>query len=171
MASSWRSTTIPVAAPMCSPSSAPIAPLYYNMVNNCGSFPWSSPSFGDLGGRDKIYGMDIFYANIQTEYTSSNIQVSTNAISYRGYVIDTTNSAAGKPSTGTILGRVPTPPLPATTNVVYTEIPRGNAGYCGWHSYSYCGSKLVQIAFIFNLDNDPGCGAATSTSSIPVNAG
>ena len=36
-ASSWRSTTIPV-----------VAPPYYNLVNNCGSFPWSSSSFGDL---------------------------------------------------------------------------------------------------------------------------
>jgi len=140
------------------------------------------PSWSSAPG-DKIYGMDLFYkgwsgsgyANIQTEYASSNGQVS-NAISYGGYVIDSTTPAAGAPSTGTILSRV----CAAITNpdpngngyyVVYTERPRGTAGYCGWHSYGYCGTKLVQIAVIFNLDNDSGCGGTTSTSSIPTNAG
>lgn len=175
---------------MASPSTAPIASLSYNLLNHGGvinklpvvKLIFWGPSWTSAPG-DRIYGMDLFYkgwsgsgyANIQTEYSSSNGQVS-NAISYGGYVIDTSTPVAGEPSTGTILGRVCamiTNPDTAGNGyyVVYTERPRGTAGYCGWHSYGYCGNVLVQIAFIFNLDNDSGCGGTTSSSVIPVNAG
>ena len=40
---------------------------------------------------------------------------------------------------------------------VYTDIPRGHANYCAWHSYGSCGGVPVQFAFFFNLDGDPGC--------------
>ncbi len=44
---------------------------------------------------------------------------------------------------------------------VYTDVPRGTAGYCAWHSAGSCskGSSgvLIQIAFFWNLDNDYGC--------------
>ena len=40
---------------------------------------------------------------------------------------------------------------------VYTDIPRGNAGYCAWHSWGSVGSTPVQFAFFFKLDGDAGC--------------
>jgi hypothetical protein len=40
---------------------------------------------------------------------------------------------------------------------VYTDVKRGNAGFCGWHSFGTCGNTTVQIAFTFNLDGDGGC--------------
>jgi hypothetical protein len=40
---------------------------------------------------------------------------------------------------------------------VYVDSPRGNAGYCAYHSYGMCGSTPTQFAFFWNLDGDPGC--------------
>src|SRR5207237_1746843 len=40
---------------------------------------------------------------------------------------------------------------------VYVDTPRGNVGYCAWHSYGVCGTTPVQFAFFFNLDGDAGC--------------
>ena len=40
---------------------------------------------------------------------------------------------------------------------VYSDQPRGSAGYCAWHSSGFCGGVPVQFAFFFNLDGDPGC--------------
>ena len=39
---------------------------------------------------------------------------------------------------------------------VYTDMPRGNAGYCAWHSAGTCGG-VVQFAFFLKLDGDAGC--------------
>jgi hypothetical protein len=43
---------------------------------------------------------------------------------------------------------------------VYTDIPRGSAGYCAWHSWGTVGSTPVQFAFFFKLDGDAGCDPA-----------
>jgi hypothetical protein len=43
---------------------------------------------------------------------------------------------------------------------VYSDVPRGNNGFCAYHSYGYCGAlpgSLVQFAFFFDLDGDVGC--------------
>ena len=40
---------------------------------------------------------------------------------------------------------------------VYSDQPRGNAGYCAWHSWGTVKGVLVQFAFFFKLDGDSGC--------------
>ena len=40
---------------------------------------------------------------------------------------------------------------------VYSDQPRGNAGYCAWHSSGTINGTQVQFGFFFNLDGDPGC--------------
>ncbi len=117
---------------------------------------------------DKMTGIDLFYAGWNStsfartniEYTGTNGtvgQTSTSSI----HVVDAT-AAAGGGNTTTILAAVCrniTSP-DATGNgyyPVYTDIPRGNAGYCAWHSAGTCGGKAVQFAFFFKLDGDAGC--------------
>lgn len=117
---------------------------------------------------DKMTGMDSFYsgwsnshiAGTNTEYTGSNGQVGATA-THAGHVIDAT-AASGGGSTAAILAAVCrniTSP-DATGNgyyPVYTDIPRGNAGYCAWHSAGSCNGKAVQFAFFWKLDGDAGC--------------
>jgi hypothetical protein len=123
-------------------------------------------SWGSYSG-DKISGMDLWYegfngsdyAKASDEYTGSNGQV-TPTTNHLGHIIDTSASTGGG-NTQTILNEVCKVVSPASSGdgyyAVYTDTPRGNAGYCAWHSYGTCGGTPVQFAFFFKLDGDPGC--------------
>lgn len=123
-------------------------------------------SWGSYSG-DKISGMDLWYegfngsdyAKASDEYTGSNGQV-TPTTNHLGHIIDTSASTGGG-NTQTILNEVCKVVSPASNGdgyyAVYTDTPRGNAGYCAWHSYGTCGGTAVQFAFFFKLDGDPGC--------------
>jgi hypothetical protein len=124
-------------------------------------------SWGTYTG-DKITGLDAWYtgfstsnyAKTTTEYTGSNGTVGA-ATTYQGHVIDA-SAASGGGNTSTILAEVcRMVPSPDTAGngyyPVYTDLPRGNAGYCAWHSAGTCGGKVVQFAFFWKLDGDAGC--------------
>ena len=130
-------------------------------------------SWGTYAG-DKITGLDTWYtgfsnsnyAKTTTEYTGSNGTVGA-ATTYQGHVVDT-SAASGGNNTSAILAEV----CKVITNpdasgngyyAVYTDKPRGNAGYCAWHSAGTCGGKVVQFAFFWKLDGDPGCDPADTS--------
>ncbi len=117
---------------------------------------------------DKVSGMDSWYqgfgnskyAKTSDEYTASNGQVGP-TLTYYGHYIDGSASTGGG-NTTTILNEV----CKVITNpdssgngyyAVYTDTPRGNAGYCAWHSTGSCHGITVQFAFFFKLDGDAGC--------------
>ena len=115
---------------------------------------------------DKITGLDSWhtgfsnsnYAKTSDEYTGSNGTVGP-TVTYQGHIIDTT-TASGGGSTSAILAevcKVIANPVSNGYYPVYTDVKRGNAGYCAWHSYGTCGGKTVQFAFFFTLDGDAGC--------------
>ena len=123
---------------------------------------WGNSSF--VG--DKISGLDSWYIGFSTsnyaktsdEYTGTNGQVGPSN-GYGGHIVDTT-PASGGGSTSAILAEVcKVIPNPVSNGYypVYVDLPRGNANYCAYHSYSSCGSTPVQFAFFWNLDGDPGC--------------
>ena len=129
------------------------------------------PSWATSPG-DKITGIDSFYtgwnnsnyANTTTEYTGTNGTVGATS-SYQGHIVDT-STASGGGSTSAILGEVCKQvtagnivPDPAGNGyyAVYTDLKRGSAGYCAWHSAGTCGGKALQFAFFWNLDGDSGC--------------
>lgn len=123
---------------------------------------WASYSGDKISGMDSWYEgfTNSNYAKTSDEYTGSNGQIGP-ATSYLGNVIDT-SPASGGGSTQTILNevcKVITSPDSSGNGyyAVYTDTPRGNAGYCAWHSYGSCGGTPVQFAFFFNLDGDAGC--------------
>ena len=138
----------------------------------------SSWSNGTFAG-DKITGLDSWYtghsgsnyAKTVDEYTGSNGQVGATT-THQGHIIDT-STASGGGNTSTILNEV-CKQITAGNIVpdasgngyyaVYSDVKRGNAGYCAWHSAGSCGGKAVQFAFFFNLDGDPGCDPADSTT-------
>ncbi|WP_348263135.1 hypothetical protein P8935_00935 [Telmatobacter sp. DSM 110680] len=117
---------------------------------------------------DKITGMDTWYtgfsnsnyAKASDEYTGSNGTVGP-MVTHGGHVIDSSASTGGG-NTTTILNevcKVITNPDSAGNGyyAVYTDTPRGNAGYCAWHSAGTCHGVPVQFAFFFKLDGDAGC--------------
>jgi hypothetical protein len=125
---------------------------------------WANSTF--VG--DKIDGLDSWYvgfsnsnyAKTSDEYTGTNGTVGPSN-SYGGHIVDTT-TASGGGSTSAILAEV----CKVITNpdasgngyyAVYVDLPRGNAGYCAYHSAGTCGGKLVQFAFFWKLDGDAGC--------------
>jgi hypothetical protein len=124
---------------------------------------WSNATF--VG--DKFDGIDSFYSGLggtsyagtSTEYSGTNGQVGT-AVSYNGHIIDTSAAPRSAPRPSAILAEVCKEiknPVANGYYPVYTDTPRGNTGYCAWHSYSTCGGVPVQFGFFFELDGDPGC--------------
>jgi hypothetical protein len=94
------------------------------------------------------------------EYTGSNGTVTSNNLVHLGHVIDT-SAASGGGNTSTILAAVCKNIVPDPSGngyyPVYTDVKRGHAGYCAWHSAGTCNNVPVQFAFFFNLDGDAGC--------------
>jgi hypothetical protein len=121
---------------------------------------WASYSGDKISGIDSWYiGFgNSNYAATSDEYTGTNGQV-TSSTSHLGHVIDSSASAGGA-RTSAILAEVckmVTNPDSNGYYAVYTDTPRGHAGYCAWHSAGSCGAVPVQFAFFFNLDGDAGC--------------
>ena len=128
-------------------------------------------------GSDKISGMDSFYSGVggssyaqtNTEYTDGSGNVSA-AVSYGGHFVDTSAVSRNPGSkVSTILGEVCKVLGSAAASghyyPVYTDTPRGHAGFCAWHSAGTCpNGAAVQIGFFFNLDNDPGCDPEDTTT-------
>lgn len=99
-------------------------------------------SWGTYTG-DIITGIDSYYtgwnnanyAKASDEYTGTNGQVGPTS-TYGGHFVDSTKASGG--NTSTILAEVckviPNPDASGNGYSVYTDVPRGNAGYCAWHS-------------------------------------
>ena len=116
---------------------------------------------------DKISGMDSYYqgfgnstyAAASNEFSGTNGQV-TSSVSYSGHTVDG-SAASGGGSTSAILAEVckviGTSAVHNGYYPVYVDLPRGRAGYCGYHSAGTCNGVTVQFAFFWNLDGDAGC--------------
>src|SRR5664279_744546 len=136
---------------------------------------WANSTFDG----DKITGLDSFYTGHSTsnyaktvdEYTGTNGQVG-QTTTHQGHIVDTSTAANGA-NTSAILAEV-CKQVSAGNIVpdaggngyyaVYTDVKRGSAGYCAYHSAGTCGGKAVQFAFFFNLDGDAGCDPQDTTT-------
>jgi hypothetical protein len=139
---------------------------------------WSDATFVS----DKFTGLDAFYvgfngsnyAGTNTEYTGIGGQVGS-ATNHLGAFVDTSAGPSHAPKTSTILAevcKVAADPNGVAPNpdgssyyAVYTDLKRGHAGYCAWHSYGSCNGTPVQFAFFFNLDGDAGCDPQDKSTS------
>jgi hypothetical protein len=123
----------------------------------------------------KMSGIDTFYtgfngshyAKTSDEYTGTNGQVVTSALTYNGHLRDVTAASGGGSTTAILneVARVITTPVPNGYYPVYVDLPRGSAGYCGWHSWGTINGVLVQFAFFWNLDGDPGCNPQSTVTT------
>jgi hypothetical protein len=135
-----------------------IAPVFWGSS-------WGNASFTG----DKISGLDYVYSHVggtpylhtNSEYTDAAGNVNTSSVSKAGDVTDLSPTPAGAPSTTQVLAEVAKAtndrPVANAYYPVYSDQPRGNAGYCAWHSSGTINSIPVQFGFFFNLDGDPGC--------------
>jgi hypothetical protein len=128
-------------------------------------------------GGDKVTGLDYLYSHIggsgyahtNSEYTDGGGNVNTATITKGTDLTDPTATPSGAPSTTQVLAAVARAtgnnPIAGAYYPVYSDKPRGSAGYCAWHSSGTINGIQVQFGFFFNLDGDPGCdpGAPTST--------
>jgi hypothetical protein len=125
----------------------------------------------------KIAGLQNFYegfsqsdyAITSDEYTGSNGEVGP-TISVLSPVVDN-SKASGGGSTSAILAEACkwfTGPNDGTAYyAVYTDLPRGHAAYCAWHSSGTCGGKTVRFGFFWKLDGDAGCDPQDTTTGHP----
>jgi hypothetical protein len=144
-----------------------------NLTNHGGPIMTSSRVTAIFWGKSwtasdaKVTGLDTLYAgiggssymNTNPEYSSSNGQVGS-AVAFDGHLIDTSAGPTRAPSTSTILAEVSKEignPVANGYYPVYTDLPRGNTGYCAWHSAGTVHGVQVQFGFFFKLDGDPGC--------------
>ncbi len=126
---------------------------------------------------DKITGIDSFYSGFSgSNYSKTSDEYKDTlgtghqvgpTIFSLAHVVDT-SAASGGGSTSAILSEACkwfTGPNDGTAYyAVYTDRPRGNAGYCAWHSAGTCGGVPVQFAFFWQLDGDPGCDPQSTVS-------
>jgi hypothetical protein len=130
---------------------------------------WNNASFaGDI-----ITGLDQFYAGwsgsnynaINTEYYGNNGQVTNNS-SFLGHSIDATTPPSKALSVSQAVAEAckvsGNNPDPNALYAIYTQnFPRGNIGYCAWHSYGTCsGGQPVQVAYFPNISGKGGCDPA-----------
>jgi hypothetical protein len=124
---------------------------------------WGTDTSDKIPGIDSLYqglgGSN--YAHTNTEYTNSSGTHVGTVVSYGGHVVDP-SVASGGGSTNAILAevqRVITNPDPSGNGYypVYTDLPRGSAGYCAWHASGSINGIRVQFGFFWKLDGDPGC--------------
>ncbi|HEY8048454.1 MAG TPA: hypothetical protein VIE63_04720 [Ramlibacter sp.] len=123
---------------------------------------WTNASFvGDkIAGLDEwyTYHSGSHYAATSDEYTGTNGQVRSAGFLHSGHVIDTSKPSSGTSAVLAAVCRNITPdPNGNGYYPVYTDLKRGHANYCAWHSAGSCGGVPVQFAFFFNLDGDAGC--------------
>src|SRR5690348_1613322 len=128
-------------------------------------------------GGDKTTGLDYLYSHIggssyahtNSEYTDGSGHVNTTSISEGTDLSDSTATPSGAPSTSQVLAAVARAtngsPVAGAYYPVYSDKPRGTAGYCAWHSSGTINGIPVEFGFFFDLDGDPGCdpGAPSST--------
>ena len=147
-------------------TSSAITPIFWGPT-------WSNATFA----ADKIGGINRLYAGLSsatayvasnTEYTGTNGTVGT-TITSTPAITDLAATPRSAPSTSAVLAEVcKVIGANAVSNgyyPVYTDVKRGSAGYCAWHSYGTCGSVPVQFGFFFNLDGDAGCNPQDTDTS------
>jgi hypothetical protein len=138
---------------------------------------WTDPTF--VG--DKIKGIEAFYSGVggtayagtTTEYYDSGGHVSPAVILGGPSVIDNSTAPTSGQSTSTILAEAcSSSPKDGDYYPVYVDSPRGNSGYCAWHSAGTCGvnGPKIQFAFFYNLDGDAGCDPGGSRGSFLDNS-
>ena len=126
---------------------------------------WKNPAFAS----DKVIGLKYWYKNLEgstykntvSEYTSLNPIL-------KSALLDTTATTINSSNPNVLITEVCK--MVGAANIdpkgyypVYTDLKRGSATYCAYHTAGTCdGQHVFQFAFFFSLDDDPGCNPESS---------
>lgn len=125
---------------------------------------WSSTTYrGDV-----VNGLSLLYSSFGgSGYMRTNIEYKntagafvSSAVTLDGTLTDTSATPRRAPKTADVLAIVAkniTTPKANGYYPVYTDIKRGSAGYCAWHSWGTVNGVMVKFAFFFDLTGDSGC--------------
>lgn len=144
-------------------NSAAVTPIFWGSS-------WANAAYQG----DKVTGLATFYTGLggsayigtNTEYTGSSNTQFTGNVFFTGGVIDASAGPNHPPKTSVVEAEVcKMIPNPVTNGYypVYTDLKRGHAGYCAWHSYGTCNNVPVQFGFFFDLEGDAGCDPGSPT--------
>lgn len=155
-----------------------VTPIYWGTK-------WANSSFNGSSSTNtnKVAAMNTLYsqyggsnyATISSQYSQSGGKFTTNLVTVSpGITRATTNASSSTSSVfNEVVGSIGYSNLSSDGYYpVYTDLPRGNAGYCAWHSYGTVQdplgvgpSKIIKFAFFFSLDGDTGCDPADTRST------
>ncbi len=130
---------------------------------------WGSSWANTTLASDKVTGLTIWYTNLQSSHYISTVSEYT-TLKHSSiaplFVTSATSTSSSNPANVltqvcNALSLAKLTPTATGYYPVYTDLPRGTATYCAYHSAGTCGGTPVQFAFFFNLDNDPGCDPAS----------
>jgi hypothetical protein len=144
-------------------SGSEVHPIYWGPA-------WSSSYSATQTGLDRFYqGVGgSAYAKSNTEYADGSGNHVSPAVTPSAGLNDTTAAASGAPSTTQVLAEVAkmtnNDPVAGAYYPVYSDRPRGNAGYCAWHSSGTINGTQVQFGFFFSLAGDAGCDPQDTTT-------
>jgi hypothetical protein len=137
-------------------STTQVYPVYWGPA-------WGGSYSAIPSGLDGLYqGVGgSLYANTTTEYTDGSGSHVSSAVTWNSDIFDSSAAPSGAPSTSQVLAEVAkvtkNSPVAGAYYPVYSDQPRGNAGYCAWHSSGTINGIQVEFGFFFSLYNDPGC--------------
>ncbi len=129
---------------------------------------WPSYTGDEISGMDSWYNgvSGTQYARTVDEYYSTTSSNGSGTLTYGGHIVDS-SAASGGQYTSTILAevcKVITNPVSTGYYPVYTDLPRGGAQYCAWHSHGTCNGVNVQFGFFWKPDGDSGCNPNSTVS-------
>jgi len=136
---------------------------------------WTNPTFA----ADKIVGIEHFmtyingshYANIISQYMNGYTSPpwKTTNYHYLTPIVDTTVVLTSTTNANNINGLLQTFICAHYKSygqqyglgkliTIFSDVPRGNADWCAYHTWITCpGGPTFAYAFVFSMDNDPGC--------------
>ena len=130
---------------------------------------WPSYSGDEITGIDSFYnGINgTQYARTVDEFSSTTQSNGSGTLTYGGHIVDSSTASGGQ-NTGTIGAEVckviGSNAVADGYYPVYTDLPRGGAQYCAWHSNTTCNGVNVKIGFFWKMDGDSGCNPQSTVS-------
>src|SRR5262249_61645543 len=115
----------------------------------------------------KVTGLDNFYSHVggtaylhtNSEYYDGSGHVNTSSVSKGTDLTDSSATPSGAPSTLAVLTEIRNAtgghPVPNAYYPVYSDQPRGNAGYCAWHSSGTIRGIRAPFGLLFNPRRHP----------------